>query len=50
MTAPSHMTSATFMSSDGWNWNGPSAIQFVFPPTSMPSGIATTRSWRRRRR
>ena len=43
--SPSQITSATLMSSDGWNCTGPIASQFVLPPTVMPSGVATTSSW-----
>ena len=32
------------MNSEGWNCTGPIASQLVFPPTSMPSGVATTRN------
>ena len=32
------------MNSEGWNCTGPIASQLVLPPTSMPSGVATTSS------
>ena len=43
--SPSQITSATLISSDGWNCTGPIASQFVLPPTVMPRGVATTSSW-----